>query len=271
MKKIFGKSWILVVLLLHACSVFGPVDPLPPALSTLELVYVNRSEITVRGTIESLVVKNDRQEKKSGKITEYGLVYGKTENLSVETSTVIRLDSTAENLPLTIENKISGLTADTDYFIALYARNEGGGIAYSEKLKVKTTTSPQERVNKKSIKVARGNYIDLDAGNVSSNESKLADVSLDIFSISGRGTVLAFNALNGLIIKDMGVVNFDELIYPALLKVYDYDAKGVSVLVRAESNNTVLVFKTLEGRYGRLRIESAALDGIVISLVTYDN
>ena len=263
---LFLLSWLVV-----SCSLFSVVDPLPPSLSALELVDVNRSQITVKGVFEEPAGKNDRQNKKSGKIIEYGFVYGKTENLTIETGSVIKLDSAAENLPLTIERQISGLGADTDYFIASYARNEGGGIAYSERLKVTTTTAPQERFNRKSVKLARGDFYDLDNGVASSTTSAQADASIDIFNISGRGTVLSISALNGLIVKNMGVINYDELIYPALLKVRDYDPKGVSYIANAQTANTVIAFKTLEGRYGRWRIESVDINGLVMSVVTYNN
>jgi hypothetical protein len=273
MKKILGKSWIGLIVLLVGCDVFGPVDPLPPTFSALELVFAGRTQITVKGDIQEPASKNDRQEKKSGRILEYGLVYGKNENLNTETGTVIKLDSVVENLPITIEREISGLAANTDYYVALYARNEGGGVGYSEILKAKTTNAPTERFNQKSITLKRseGSYFDLDNGTVSASETRQSDAVIDIYSISGRGTVLAITAANGLIVKNMGVIDFNSLIYDALLKVRDYDAKGVSFIVNAQSVNTVIVFKTIEGRYGRWRIESATTDALVMSLVTYDN
>jgi hypothetical protein len=259
--------------LLFSCNIFGPVDPLAPAFSSLEVVAIRRTEITVSGTINKPDFDNDRQEKKSGEIMEYGLVYGTNQNLSIESSKVLKL-GTAGTLPITVKDqKISGLVANTQYYVAMYARNEGGGIAYSEIVNVKTVDQPGIFTSKVSVKVTMtsGSYYDLDEAKLVPKGDAQADISVDIFTITGRGTVLAIAATDGGVFKNLGIIDFNAITYLNLLNTTGYTSDGVSVIMNANTANTVIAFKTKTGRYGKWRLESLAGNELTMSLIAYEN
>ncbi|MCE6988895.1 fibronectin type III domain-containing protein [Dyadobacter sp. CY323] len=255
--------------LLLSCNLFGPVDPLAPTISTLEVVDVKRTEVTVNGTIDRPDFKNDRQEKKSGEIVEYGLVYGTSQNLSVETNSVVKLGTTG-TLPLAIQNqKITGLTGNTQYYISLYARNEGAGMAYSPIVNIKTVDQPTIFDSKTSVSIKSGAF-DLDAGvSVPAGDSR-ADITIDIFTITGRGTVLSVSVAGSTTLKNLGVTNYALISYFTLLNITDYKTEPVGITLNANTANTVIAFKTAEGRYGKWRIENSTANTATISLITYD-
>jgi hypothetical protein len=273
MKKIFGRQiGILLAGILSSCNLFSPVDPLPPLIPTIEIADVNRTEITVNGTIDKPDFKNSRQEKKSGEIMEYGLVYGVTENLNVESASVIRL-GTSGTLPLTMQSqKIGGLKSNTQYYVAIFARNEGGGISYSKVVSVKTNDQPGIFTSKASVKIALSGTspFDLDEGKSVAAGDAQADVSMDVFAITGRGTVLSLSPLGGTVFKDMGVVDFNGITYLNLLSFKDYKAEAASILINANTANTVVAFRTKDGRYGKWRIESLAGKELTVSLIAYN-
>ncbi|GGN08988.1 hypothetical protein GCM10010967_50970 [Dyadobacter beijingensis] len=261
-------------MLVQGCGMFTAVDPLPPAFSKLEVIDIKRNEITVSGTISNPDSKNDRQEKKSGNIREYGLVYGTAPALDVQKDKVIKLGETPAQTPISIQNqKIGSLAADTRYFVALYARNEGGGMAYSETVEVKTTVSPAISVTRTSVKItgSGGSGYDLDAGNVVAASDPKADVTMDLFTITGRGTTLSIAPTGKLQMKNLGVIDYGKLAYLDLALMTDLSTANIGYLVNAQTANTVIAFKTGEGRIGKWRIEAAAANELTISLVTYDN
>ncbi|MCF2490487.1 fibronectin type III domain-containing protein [Dyadobacter sp. CY347] len=268
---------ILVTLLaasLHSCSMFTSVDPLPPAISELTIVEVKRTEITVSGIIGNPDAKNSRQEKKSGPIIEYGLVYGTTPNLDITKNTVLKLDSMPTVSLVTITNqRIGGLSGNTDYYIALYARNEGGGLAYGETVNFKTATQGAIKVDIKSSSnpINSAFWYDLDEGKITEANGSAADVTIDLFEISGRGLVISFNLKGSTSAKNLGPVNFDNLTYLNLASTTSYETTGVGFVVNANSVNSVVAFKTGAGRFGKWRIESVAGNVLVSSLTTYEN
>ncbi|NIJ51157.1 fibronectin type III domain-containing protein [Dyadobacter arcticus] len=273
MKKFltFSAS-ILLSGLLVSCSIFSAVDPLAPAVSQLEVVSVKRTEITVSGTINKPDFKNTRQEKKSGLIREYGLVYGTNQNLTVEVGPV-KVLGISGTLPLTIQNEtISGLLANTQYYVAAYARNEGGGIALSEIVSVKTTDQPGIFTSKVSVKVAitGASPYDLDEAKVVASGDAQTDVTMETFTISGRGTVLSVSSVGGTVLKNLGVVDFNALTYLNLLNIRDYKTEAISILMNTSTANTVIAFKTKEGRYGKWKIESLVGKDLTVSLIAYD-
>jgi hypothetical protein len=275
--KNFVLKYILLVLIavLQGCNLFSPVDPLPPAFSKLELVDVKRNEITVSGTISNPDADNDRQEKKSGEIQEYGIVYGTSANLDIEKNSVRKLGDKPSSLPIAVQNqKLTGLTADTQYYIALYARNEGGGIGYSEVLNVKTTVLPAITATRTSVKVTRSSgslWYDFDAGRVAAVGDPQTDVTIDWFSITGRGTTISITATGGVALKNLGATTYDKLTYLDLVKIPDYSNANVSFLLTSTTTNSVIVFKTKEGRYGKWRIESISGNDMIMSLIAYEN
>lgn len=275
------KKWLFILLalvltaLFQSCNLFAPVDPLPPVLSRLEVVDIKRNEVTVSGTISDPDSKNDRQEKKSGVIKEYGLVYGTTPTLDVQKDKVIKLGETPGQTPVSIQNqKITGLTSDTRYYIALYARNEGGGMAYGEILDVKTTLIPPAVVTRNSVKVARTKalWYDFDTGTalLTANDPK-KDVTIDFFSISARGTVLEINTSNMLQHVNLNLADYDKLTYLDLVRITNYSSAGITYLFSEQTDNTVVAYKTGEGRFGKWRIEDVTANDITMSLITYEN
>lgn len=275
MKKLLITSLVLVLTATtQSCSLFTAVDPLPPTLSKLELVDIKRTEITVSGSIQNPDAKNDRQEKKSGGILEYGLVYGTTATLDVQKDKVLKLGEKPAQIPVLVQNqKITGLAADTRYYVALYARNEGGGMAYSEILDVKTTLSPPIAVTRNSVKISNraGLAYDLDEGNIVVTSDPKADVGIDLFSITGRGTTLTLESIGNLQLKTLGVVEYDKVTYLDLALIKDLTTAGVGYLANAQSANTVIAFRTGQGRLGKWRVEAVSANELTISLVTYDN
>jgi hypothetical protein len=275
------KKWLFILLasvptvLFQSCNLFTPVDPLPPVLSKLEVVDIKRTEITVSGTINNPDSKNDRQEKKSGVIKEYGLVYGTTSTLDIQKDKVIKLGETPGQTPVVIQNqKITGLMSDTRYYIALYARNEGGGMAYGEVLDIKTTLIPPAVVTRNSVKVTRSKalWYDFDTGAAiaAANDPK-TDVTIDFFSISARGTVLEINASNKLQFVNLNLADYDKLTYLDLVRITNYSSMGITYLFSEQTDNTVIAFKTGEGRFGKWRIEDVTATDITMSLITYEN
>jgi|GEM_PF-2999923 len=274
------KNWLFIWVsfvsagLFQSCNLFAPVDPLPPVLSKLEVLDIKRTEIVVNGTVGNPDSKNDRQKKQSGAIVEYGLVYGTTAALDVQNGKVIKLGEKPSQIPILIENqKITGLVADTRYYVALYARNEGGGMAYGEILEVKTTLLPPIATTRNSVKISNraGLAYDLDEGNIVVTSDPKADVSIDLFSITGRGTTLTLESIGNLRLKTLGVVEFDKITYLDLALIRDLTTAGVGYLVNTQSANTVIAFKTGEGRLGKWRVEAASANELTISLITYEN
>lgn len=275
------KKWLSTYLVLvlagvfQSCNLFTPVDPLPPVLSKLEVVDIKRTEITVSGTVNNPDSKNDRQEKKSGVIKEYGLVYGTTSALDVQKDKVIKLGETPGQTPVLIQNqKITGLMSDTRYYVALYARNEGGGMAYGEVLDIKTTLIPPAVVTRTSVKVARSKalWYDFDAGAVvlNANDPK-TDVTIDFFAITGRGTVLELNSANKLQFANLDLADYDKLTYLDLVRITNYGSMSITYVFSTVTDNTVIAFKTGEGRFGKWRIEDVTANDITMSLITYEN
>jgi hypothetical protein len=274
--KNYLLKYVLLVLIavLQGCNLFSPVDPLPPAFSKLELVDVKRNEITVSGTISNPDADNDRQEKKSGKIQEYGIVYGTSPNLNIETNSVKKLGDKPNTMPIAVQSqKLTGLTADTQYYIALYARNEGGGIGYSEVLNVKTTVLPAIAVTRASVKITKsgGLSYDFDSGRAVTAGDPQADVKIDWFVITGRGSTITITATGGAALKNLGTTTYDKLAYLDLVKIADYSTADISFLLTSTTTNSVIAFKTKEGRFGKWRIESITANDMVMSLITYEN
>ncbi|MDR6807761.1 hypothetical protein J2Y45_004961 [Dyadobacter sp. BE34] len=275
------KSWLFILVafvsavVFQSCNLFAPVDPLPPVLSKLEVVDIKRTEITVSGTIDNPDSKNDRQEKKSGVIKEYGLVYGTASTLDVQKDKVIKLGETPGQTPVLIQNqKIAGLMSDTRYYIALYARNEGGGIAYGEVLDIKTTLIPPAVVTRNSVKVARTKalWYDLDTGTplLTADDPK-KDITIDFFVISARGTVLEINTANKLQFANLDLADYDKLTYLDLVRITNYGSMSITYVFSNLTDNTVIAFKTGEGRFGKWRIEDVTANDITMSLITYEN
>lgn len=274
--KNFVTKYIVfaAIAVLQGCNMFSPVDPLPPAFSKVELVDVKRNEITVSGTISNPDSKNDRQGKKSGEVLEYGIVYGTSPNLNVEKNTVKKLGDKPGNMPITVQNqKLTGLTADTQYYIALYARNEGGGMGYSEALSVKTTVQPAIAATRTSVKVTKSGslWYDFDAGRVAVAGDPQTDATVGWFAISGRGTSIEITVAGGALLKNLGTPDYDKLTYLDLVKIGDYSNANISFLLTSTTVNTVIAFKTKEGRFGKWRIESITGNDMVMSLIAYEN
>lgn len=121
-----------------ACNMFAPVDPLTPAIAEVSVMQVWTSGAVVRGKIDNLNPKNSRQEKKSGKILEYGFVYATQDKPTLEAGTVIKAGESNPATPFEFERDITGLTVLTTYYVRTYAKNEGGGVGYGPVAMFKT-------------------------------------------------------------------------------------------------------------------------------------
>jgi hypothetical protein len=122
----------------NACNMFAPVDPLTPAVSEVSIIQAWTSGAVVRGKIDNLNPKNSRQEKKSGKITEYGFVYATQDQPKLEAGTVMKVGDKDPGTPFEFEREINGLSVLTIYYVRTYAKNEGGGVGYGPVAMFKT-------------------------------------------------------------------------------------------------------------------------------------
>ena len=164
--------------------------------------------------------------------------------------------------------------SDTRYYIALYARNEGGGMAYGEVLDIKTTLIPPAVVTRSSVKVARNKAVwyDFDTGTaLTTADDPKKDVTIDFFSISGRGTALEINTSNKLQQVSLNLADYDKLTYLDLVRITNYSSTGITYVFSTQTDNTVIAFKTGEGRFGKWRIEDVTANDITMSLITYEN
>ncbi|MHA4737521.1 hypothetical protein [Dyadobacter sp. MSC1_007] len=127
-----------LTIFIDACNMFAPVDPLTPAVSEVSVMQVWTSGAVVRGKIDNLDPKNSRQEKKSGKIVEYGFVYATQDQPKIEAGTVIKAGDNNPVTPFEFERDITGLTVLTTYYVRTYAKNEGGGVGYGPVAMFKT-------------------------------------------------------------------------------------------------------------------------------------
>lgn len=165
-----------LTLLLGACNMFAPVDPLTPAVSEVSVVQVWTSGAVVRGKIDNLDPKNSRQEKKSGKILEYGFVYATQNQPTLEGGTVIKVGEDNPVTPFEFERDITRLTVLTTYYVCVYARNQGGGVGYGPVATFKTD-----------------DYVfgELALGKVTTTSKVSADVVVNILSL-GNASITSF-------------------------------------------------------------------------------
>ncbi|MCF2490488.1 hypothetical protein [Dyadobacter sp. CY347] len=177
MKRIRVFLMAGIMLLLHACNLFAPVDPLTPSVSEVSVIRASTSGATVSGSLQALSFENDRQEKKSGKIVEYGFVYGTSNEPVIEGGTLVKVGEDNPPMPFQFERDITGLTVLTTYFIRVYAKNEGGGVGYGPVATFKTD---------------RYVFADLSiAGKVTNSTKTSADASVSILSL-GNALISSF-------------------------------------------------------------------------------
>ncbi|GGN08991.1 hypothetical protein GCM10010967_50980 [Dyadobacter beijingensis] len=155
---------------------FTAVDPLTPAVSEVSVVQVWTSGAVVRGKIDNLDPKNDRQEKKSGKILEYGFVWATQNQPTLEAGTVLKVGEDNPPTPFEFEREISPLTVLTTYYIRTYARNEGGGVGYGPVATFKTDDYV---------------FAELSVGKVTTTSKASADVVVNILSL-GNAEISSF-------------------------------------------------------------------------------
>lgn len=172
-------SFLLITgmfLLLSACNMFAPVDPLTPAVSEVSVIQVWTSGATVRGRIDHLDPKNDRQEKKSGKILEYGFVWGTQTEPTLEAGTVMKVGEDNPPTPFEFERDITRLSVLTNYYVRTYARNEGGGVGYGPVAMFKTDDYV---------------FAELSVGKVTTTSKSSADIVVNILSL-GNAAITSF-------------------------------------------------------------------------------
>jgi hypothetical protein len=165
-----------IAFLFESCNMFAPVDPLTPAASEVSVEQVWTSGATVRGKIENLDPKNDRQEKKSGKILEYGFVWGTQNQPTLEAGTVIKVGEDNPPTPFEFVREISRLDVLTTYYVRTYARNQGGGVGYGPVATFKTDDYV---------------FAELSIGKITTTSKVSADVVVNILSL-GNAEITSF-------------------------------------------------------------------------------
>ncbi len=165
-----------ITIFLSACNMFAPVDPLTPAASEVTIEQVWTSGATVRGKIDNLDPKNDRQEKKSGKILEYGFVWGTQNQPTLEAGTVIKVGEDNPPTPFEFVREISRLAVLTTYYVRTYAKNQGGGVGYGPVATFKTDDYV---------------FAELTLGKVTTTSKASADIVVNILSL-GNAEITSF-------------------------------------------------------------------------------
>ncbi|WAC10766.1 hypothetical protein [Dyadobacter pollutisoli] len=130
MQKLISIIILGLVFLLAACNLFAPVDPLGPQVSEVTILGVTNTSVRVSAQVADPDAKNSRQEKKSGKIQDFGFVYGILDPPTIENGYVEQGGQTITTSPFNWEDQITRLSSQEKYFIRVYAKNEGGGIIY---------------------------------------------------------------------------------------------------------------------------------------------
>ncbi|MCE6988896.1 hypothetical protein [Dyadobacter sp. CY323] len=130
MKSLTKYLIFCVPILLDSCSMFTPVDPLTPQVSEVTILSVSNTSVKVSAQVSDPDAKNSRQEKKSGKIQDFGFVYGILNDPTIENGYVEQGGQTVASSPYNWEDQITRLSSQEKYYIRVYAKNEGGGIIY---------------------------------------------------------------------------------------------------------------------------------------------
>jgi FlaG/FlaF family flagellin (archaellin) len=130
MQKLTSFIIFGLVFLLAACNLFAPVDPLVPQVSEVAILAVTNTSVKVSAQVADPDAKNSRQEKKSGKIQDFGFVYGILDQPTIENGYVEQGGQTITSSPYNWEDQITRLSSQQKYYIRVYAKNEGGGIIY---------------------------------------------------------------------------------------------------------------------------------------------
>ncbi|SDE69007.1 hypothetical protein SAMN04487996_106217 [Dyadobacter soli] len=167
---------VCIAFLVEACSMFAPVDPLTPAASEVSVEQVWTSGATVRGKIDNLDPKNDRQEKKSGKILEYGFVWGTQNQPTIEAGTVIKVGEDNPPTPFEFVREINRLDVLTTYYVRTYAKNQGGGVGYGPVATFKTDDYV---------------FAELSIGKITTTSKASADVVVNVLSL-GNAEISSF-------------------------------------------------------------------------------
>jgi hypothetical protein len=130
MQKLTSFTVFGLVFLLAACNLFAPVDPLVPQVSEVAILAVTNTSVRVSAQVADPDAKNSRQEKKSGKIQDFGFVYGILDQPTIENGYVEQGGQTITASPYNWEDQITRLSSQEKYYIRVYAKNEGGGVIY---------------------------------------------------------------------------------------------------------------------------------------------
>ncbi|QRR03010.1 hypothetical protein [Dyadobacter sandarakinus] len=138
MQKLVSFLVLALVPVMQACDLFGPVDALSPVTSEVLVLQVIATGANVSGHIADPAAGNSRQEKKSGQIVDYGFVYGTKIDPVIENDKTQRVGVDIPESSRIFDAWISGLSVNTTYYIRVYARNEGGGIAYGPSVSIVT-------------------------------------------------------------------------------------------------------------------------------------
>lgn len=101
-----------------------------PTLTTTDVTQITNTAASSGGTITDIGGSN---------ITESGLCWGLEESVSIESNIIINTETNLENFV----SEITGLTAETKYYIKAYAKN-AAGVGYGNLLEFTTTENTDE-------------------------------------------------------------------------------------------------------------------------------
>ncbi|CAG5074214.1 hypothetical protein DYBT9623_04987 [Dyadobacter sp. CECT 9623] len=256
MKRITNIVLISLAACLDGCNMFLPVDALVPQVSEVTIVEVSNNQVRVSAQVSDPDAKNSRQEKKSGKIKDFGFVYGILDEPTIENGYVEQGGETITASPYNWEDRITRLSSDETYYIRVYAVNEGGGITYGPVTSFKA--SEPSIMQDTTFIMNFSNTYDLETGHLQSQ-----DGTEDMYWYP-YGQPAGIYPRNGakFFVMPTGT-DFKALKYSDLTGLkYTADFVNGSYTTRENKlfNGTVLAYVTNEGHFGKMRINSKGME-----------
>lgn len=252
---------LVLVFFVSGCNWFVPVDPLGPAVTTMELTNVRVNSVTATGVISDPNYKNDRQMKKSGFITEFGFVLSNDPEPTLERGETYSYEDSTGHVK-EYHSVINGLKPGVVYYLRAFAKNQGGAVGYGNTIQF-LTKEPEPYTNKSFIMYGVNLY-DLDGGNLSASGNKAED-------LAWRYPGIAIYPMNGARFSVLGSnLNFDTIKYSDLI---NYTYSNATIDAEPSRNKiptgTIVAYITNEGRYGKMKIDSYQVD-MRVTIVTYN-
>ena len=162
---------LLFSVFIISCSKSDDDAPLPPTLTTVDVSGVANTVAVSGGNITS---------DNGSAVTARGVVWGTAENPTIASSKTT--DGTGIG---SFTSNITGLTANTNYYLRAYATNSGG-TAYGNQLSFTTTNVPASGTTVEYIvdaELALGSYIDNASNSRVCYETQHAIINMDPYAI----------------------------------------------------------------------------------------